>query len=132
MELDPSSLADSVEYRRWRMKRESAWQYHAAPLAIVRELREALIAEMILNRRLDVDRLKPLLELEAELLSKAYAHDWRGTLQLLNANHGRSWSEMVSWLKDNRRLVLAVKIEAFVGILRPAIEEIYRELERDD
>ena len=113
------------------MKREAAWQHHAAPLAIIRELREAMIADMILHREIDPEKLRPILELESELQRKAYVHDWRSTLHLLNLDHGRSWAEMVDWLKATRRIALAVKFEAFVGILRPIIDELHRDLRQD-
>lgn len=127
MNPDPSFGPD--EEHQWRIHREADWQRFAAPLSVVREIREAILVQILLGEdehETYRQTFTEILKLESELLRLAMSHypDW--TANLLNLNHVRSWREVAEILEDQNRIALACKIRDLAALLRPAINKLYR------
>ena len=101
--MNPDPSFGPEEEHQWRIHREADWQRFAAPLAVIREIREAILVQILLGEdehETFRQNFTEILKLESELLRLAMAHypDW--TANLLNLNHVRSWREVAG---DTRR-----------------------------
>jgi len=117
------------QQRRERVEAEADWQRFAAPLAVVREIREAVLAKILLGEdEHGVYRRKftEILKLESKLLCAAMAHNHALTVNLLNLAHIDSWREVVEILALQGQHSLAARFRDLVAFSRPIVDEFYK------
>lgn len=115
--------------RRERVEAEADWQRFAAPLSVIREIRELVLAKILLGEDehgIYRQKFTEILKLESSLLCAAMAHNHVLTANLLNLDHVDSWREVVEILTLQGQSALASRFRDLVAFSRPVVEEIYK------
>ena len=117
------------EQRRERVEAEADWQRFAAPLSVVREIRELVLAKILLGEDehgIYRQKFTEILKLESKLLCAAMAHNEALTASLLNIDHIDSWREVVEILTLQGQSALAARFRDLVAFSRPVVDEFYK------
>lgn len=111
--------------REWRVQDEKAWQRIAMPLSAVRELREVVLASILLDG--DSKALSSLLlsiySLEGRLLREAFKKYRERTLDILMLDQRQSWKEIREVIVSEGNYRLSSEFSSILTAVKKIVAE---------
>lgn len=111
--------------REWRVQDEKAWQRIAMPLSAVRELREVVLASILLDG--DSEALSSLLlsiySLEGRLLREAFKKYRERTLDILMLDQRQSWKEIREVIVSEGNYRLSSEFSSILTAVKKIVAE---------